>query len=87
MNKLQQKDRESFAVTSTMTANVTSLPFSQDGSAIPTATTQTTLTINKVTELNLLKATPWWIPVVSAVAAVAILAIIVAVLYHVYNLK
>ena len=69
-----------------MTANVTGLPFGQDGSGIPTASTEVVVNINKIKkETNVLKATPLWIPIVSAIGAVIIVAGIAALLNHVIS--
>ncbi len=71
-----------------MTANVTGLPFGQDGSGIPTSSTQVVVHINKIKkETNVLKATPLWIPIVSAIGAVIIVAGVAALLHHVKSLK
>lgn len=73
-------------MTSIATANVTGLPFGEDGSAIPTAGATVSFIIKKMAaEQNVLQAMPWWIPVVSAIGATIILAIIVAVLHHVIS--
>lgn len=75
---------DTFALTSIITANITALPFDQDVSKIPMATREIVLNVKKIQkELNILKATPWWIPVVSAIVATAIVAGIAAILHHV----
>lgn len=48
------------------------------------ATKEIVLNVKKIQkELNILKATPWWIPVVSAIIATLIVAGVAAILHHV----
>lgn len=67
-----------------MTANIIGLPYGQDGSQIPVVKTEVVVNVTKIKkELNVLKATPWWIPFVSAVVAVLVAAAIAGVLHRV----
>lgn len=69
-----------------MAANITSLPYSQDASVIPTAKTEVKFKVSKIQlEANLLKATPWWVVVAATVGGAALIAILVVVLNQVIN--
>jgi hypothetical protein len=60
------------------------LPFDQDVSKIPMASAEVVVVVKKIAkQQNLLKATPWWIPVVSAIVATAIIAGVAGLLHHV----
>ena len=67
-----------------MTANTTSLPYSQDVSVLPTAKTEVKFKVSKIQlEANLLKATPWWVVVAATVGGAALVAVLVVVLNQV----
>lgn len=81
---LQQLNTDIFTLRTVMTANIIGLPYGQDGSQIPVVKTEVVVNVTKIKkELNVLKATPWWIPFVSAVVAVLVAAAIAGVLHRV----
>ncbi|KAK4002779.1 hypothetical protein OUZ56_004581 [Daphnia magna] len=80
---LKQLNTDIFTLRTVMTANIIGLPYGQDGSQIPVVKTEVVVNVTKIKkELNVLKATPWWIPFVSAVVAVLVAAAIAGVLHR-----
>ena len=81
---MQQNNRDSFEIISSMTANITSLPYDQDVSVIAPEKTEVKFKVSKIQlEANLLKATPWWVVVAATVGGAALLAVLAVVLNHV----